>query len=470
MAPRTRAAARFALLELNDDLLRSVLLLCGVDSLRALHRVSTKLRKLSHETLRLAKWRELPGNADALRDALWLAGQFTTRIVGASNSDSMNEAFIQDGRLIASNHSDEVSCFESKTGRFVFGMDVEVGKIAVQGDTLAIGLMGLFPDSDSGVQIWAWQGEELSLIKELETAGYTCTGLGWLGPGVLITHTAVEDEVTLQMWKGPEWEEAHRNTYAMIGGFPEPWENGISLEVQEKEQRVFTTLTRNASLARDPDAEETAAAEIYFWDPERLGECIGEHVEDGLEWLCKDGRLLVASGDYCAGALTEMAHSSADAIVKVWMIDDSDDDDDESGDESGGDDDSSGLVRWCTFPAENRVTFQLLLLGDLLVCSARVGADPALAINSVSQRATLRTVRFPVLSEIVPPHLHARAPPHLHAFDETGSTLIFSTDAPIEDSVEVSSEFDERLGVSVAQLSIGARASKLLVHELSGIW
>ena len=135
-----RSASRFALLELNDDLLRSVLLLCGVDSLRALHRVSTKLRKLSHETLRLAKWRELPGNSAALRDALWLAGQFTTRIVGASNSDSMNEAFIQDGRLIASNHSDEVSCFESKTGRFVFGMDVEVGKIAVQGDTLAIGL------------------------------------------------------------------------------------------------------------------------------------------------------------------------------------------------------------------------------------------------------------------------------------------------------------------------------------------
>ena len=127
-------------------------------------------------------------------------------------------------------------------------------------------------------------------------------------------------------------------------------------------------------------------------------------------------------------------------------------------------------MRWCTFPAENRVTFQLLLLGDLLVCSARVGADPALAINSVSQRATLRTVRFPVLSELAPPHLHPRAPPHLHAFDETGSTLIFSTDAPIEDSVEVSSEFDERLGVSVAQLSIGARASKLLVHELSGIW
>ena len=450
--PRTRSAARFALLELNDDLLRSVLLLCCVDSLRALLRVSTRLRKLAHETLRLAKWRELPGNADALREALWLAGQFTTRIVGASNSDSMNEAFIQDGRLIASNHSDEVSCFESKTGRFVFGMDVEVGKIAVQGDTLAIGLMGLFPDSDSGVQIWAWQGEELSLIKELETAGFTCTGLGWLGPGVLITHTAVEDEVTLQMWKGPEWEEAHRNTYAMIGGFPEPWENGISLEVQEKEQRVFTTLTRNASLARDPDAEETAAAEVYFWDPERLGECIGEHVEDGLEWLCKDGRLVVASGDFCAGALTEMAHSSADACVKVWMIC------------------PSGLVRWCTFPAENRVTFQLLLLGDLLVCSARVGADPALAINSVSQRATLRTVRFPVLSELAPPHLHARAPPHLHAFDETGSALIFSTDAPIEDSVEVSSEFDERLGVSVAQLSIGARASKLLVHELSGIW
>ena len=46
-------AAGFALLELNDDLLRSVLLLCGVDSLRALHRVSTRLRKLARETLRL---------------------------------------------------------------------------------------------------------------------------------------------------------------------------------------------------------------------------------------------------------------------------------------------------------------------------------------------------------------------------------------------------------------------------------
>ena len=192
MAPRTRAATRFALLELNDDLLRSVLLLCGVDSLRALHRVSTRLRKLAHETLRLAKWRALPGNADELRDALWLAGQFTTRIVGASNSDSMSEAFIQDGRLIASNHSDEVSCFESKTGRFMFGMDVEVGKIAVQGDILAIGLMGLFPDSDSGVQIWAWQGEELSLIKELEPRA-SRAGLGWLGRSVLITHTANED-------------------------------------------------------------------------------------------------------------------------------------------------------------------------------------------------------------------------------------------------------------------------------------
>ena len=125
-------------------------------------------------------------------------------------------------------------------------------------------------------------------------------------------------------------------------------------------------------------------------------------------------------------------------------------------------------MQWCTFPAENRVTFQLLLLGDLLVCSARVGADPALAINSVSQRATLRTVRFPVLPE---PRSMGRLPtypPQLLGFDATGSTLVFATNAPVGDSVDISSYLDERLGVGGAQL-LGA-SPKLLVHELSGIW
>ena len=468
MAPRTRAATRFALLELNDDLLRSVLLLCGVDSLRALLRVSTRLRKLAHETLRLAKWRELPGNADVLRDALWAAGQFTTRVVAASNSDSVNEAIIQDDIVVASTHSDEVLCFGLKTGRFMFGMDAEVGKIAVQGGVLAVGLMGLFPESNCGVQIWGPRGgegcwgeeAEISpsaeqglpvLIKELETVGFTCTGLGWLGPGVLITHTADEQEVTLQMWKGPEWEEAHRNSYAMVGGWTEPWENNIFLEVQEKEQRIFTTLTLNTALGRDPDAEETIDAVIYRWDPERLGGLVGEpHVEAELEWLSKDDKVLMASGDFLAGALTEHAHSSTDAVVKIWKIL------------------PTSLEEWCTFPVENRVATQFLLLGDLLMCSARVGADPALAINSVSQRVTLRTVRFPVLPE---PRSMGRLPtypPQLLGFDATGSTLVFATNAPVGDSVDISSYLDERLGVGGAQL-LGA-SPKLLVHELSGIW
>lgn len=466
MAPRTRTATRFALLELNDDLLRSVLLLCGVDSLRALHRVATRLRKLSAETLRLAKWRGLPGNADALRDALWAAGQFTTRLVGASSSDSINEAIIQGDILVASTHSDELVCFGSKTGRFMFGMDVEVGKIAVQGDILAIGLIGLSPDSDSGVQLWGIQSREASQIAqiaELETDGFSCTGLAWLGPGVLVTHSADDQDgrVFLQVWKGPEWEQAHRAQHAMTGGWPEPWENGISLEVQEKEQRVFTTLTRNAALARDPDAEETADALIHRWSPE-LGHISG-HVEAELEWLCKDGRPLVASGDFCAGALTEMAHSTADAFVKVWKIL------------------PTHLEEWCTFPAENRVTFQFLLLGDLLVCSARIRADPALAINSVSQRATLRTVRFPMVSEVLTRHMTLPwAPqPQLLGFNETGSTLMFTMEAPGTDSVQISSELEASL--DEASLAEGgdrmsgeelllSRAPKILVHELSGIW
>ena len=123
-------AAGFALLELNDDLLRSVLLLCGVDSLRALLRVSTRLRKLAHETLRLAKWRELPGNADALRDALWAAGQFSTRLVAAPSGDSISEAIIQGDILVASNWSDDVVCFARKTGRLLWGVEAtDVGKI-----------------------------------------------------------------------------------------------------------------------------------------------------------------------------------------------------------------------------------------------------------------------------------------------------------------------------------------------------
>ena len=67
MAPRTRAAARFALLELNDDLLRSVLLLCGVDSLRALHRgtaVASDL--LSYESV-LGYWADLLHHYAALQ-------------------------------------------------------------------------------------------------------------------------------------------------------------------------------------------------------------------------------------------------------------------------------------------------------------------------------------------------------------------------------------------------------------------
>ena len=205
-------------------------------------------------------------------------------------------------------------------------------------------------------------------------------------------------------------------------------------------------------LARDPDAEETAAAEIYFWDPERLGECIGEHVEDGLEWLCKDGRLVVASGDFCAGALTEMAHSSADACVKVWMII------------------PSGLVRWCTFPAENRVTFQLLLLGDLLVCSARVGADPALAINSVSQRATLRTVISRAIGDrsassacqgAASSACLRRDGQHSHLLDGRAYRRLRRGLVGVRRAARVSASLS---------LHTGARASKLLVHELSGIW
>ena len=47
---RTRSASRFALLELNDDLLRSVLLLCDVDTLRA-HHMHTRCLKIAREAL-----------------------------------------------------------------------------------------------------------------------------------------------------------------------------------------------------------------------------------------------------------------------------------------------------------------------------------------------------------------------------------------------------------------------------------
>ena len=67
-------------------------------------------------------------------------------------------------------------------------------------------------------------------------------------------------------------------------------------------------------------------------------------------------------------------------------------------------------------------------------------------------------------------------PPQLLGFDEMGSTLVFATEAPVDDSVDVSPEFVEggvfsKLTRSQRpQMGAGRAAPKILVHELSGIW
>ena len=487
---RTRSASRFALLELNDDLLRTVLLFCEVDTLRALHRTHTRCLKIARETLRLTRWRELPGNTDALRTALWAAGQFTTRLIGIADN-SIDDAKILDDRIVVSACTDEIFSYDRMTARMVFAITrIEVNRIALQGNLIAVGLMR---NENSAVRLYERLANEEGpgppfthrpqLIKELDTVGWNCSGLGWLGPGVLVTQTADEEDFALQVWKGPDWEPSVTRrddcdgaiavAQPVEGGWAEPWENGISLVVQEAEQRILTAYTAHAAR----DADEYPAAVLQEWDAElaetqkfeffRLGE-----EEDGCEWLSKDSQAIVASGDYCVGVLTRGVVREEDAELFVWKHQDLIDDEAIDQDEA---------MEWYSFPVVNRLAFTVQLVGDTLVCSTSDAGYSCLEIHSVSQRAALRSIRWPIrtingatsTTRTVNDAYHQRLELcHIHGFDVTGGTLVFSMESPMDDSVTMSSGNEEYAldELPIEELRTERGQPKVIVHELSGIW
>ena len=134
---RTRSASRNALLELNDDLLRTVLLFCEVDTLRARTARTPGALKLP---VRRCMSGELPGNTDALRTALWAAGQFTTRLIGMPTTASMTQKFWTTVLwcLLAPTRFSATP----PTARMVFAITrIEVNRIALHGNLIAVGLM-----------------------------------------------------------------------------------------------------------------------------------------------------------------------------------------------------------------------------------------------------------------------------------------------------------------------------------------